>query len=310
MAETERQITFHEYFNHETIHEEIIRLINENKYHMTYVSIGSKYNEDSFELPHTNMRMYSNSFYQIIPQFIRSYEKILVICIDYFNDEEIGVHREQINQLIRESDIKIIDFIFIKIISGEITIVSDIGKSIMKNKANIKKLLESIILLPNINAENFMCVNYIKFKRPDFIEEKTNEIYDKLFFDLNKIKDVFYIWSGYNVYLYNLILKANELYNQLTVGINNPKIKKIVTDIIGEDRELNLHDIKQILQSNPSTPYFKNLYNNSMDIRLPMNDDNKMNKIQIEGGKRKTKKRTKKLYKRSQRKYKKCKRRI
>ena len=43
-----------------------------------------------------------------------------------------------------------------------------------------------------------------------------------------------------------------------------------------------------------------------MDITHYMSDDNKMNKIQIEGGKRKTKKRTKKLYKRSQRKYKKC----
>lgn len=301
-------INFHEYENDGSIHEPILRLINENAYNMTYVSFGSKYNEESFELP--PITIYSNSLYQIIPQFIRSYEKILVICVDYFNHEEIEIHKIKINELIRESDVKIIDFIFIKSIVGETTVKSEIGKPIMKNRANMKKLLESIIVLDNINEENFMCVNYIKFKGPNEIEVIINEVYDKLFFELNEIKNVFYIWFGYNIYFYNLILKANKiLYTQLTIGINNPKTKKIITDF-NAHTQLNLSDIKEISQSNPSNIYFKKLYNNCMDITSDMSDDNKMNKIQIEGGKRKTKKRTKKLYKRSKRKYKKCKRRI
>ena len=280
---------------------------------MTYVSFGSKENEESFELPPTNITIYSNSLYQIIPEFIRSYEKILVICIDYFNDEEIEFHKRKINELIRESDVKQIDFIFIKNIVGKTTIKSEIGKIIMKNRKIMKELLEKIILLDNINEENFMCVNYIKFKRPNEIEEIINEVYDKLFFELNEIKKVFYIWFGYNIYFYNLILKANILYTQLITGMNNTKTKKLITDFIREDTQLNLSHINKILQEEiPPTQskYFKTLYNNSMDITSDMSDDNKMNKIKIEGGKRKTKKRTKKLYKRSKRKYKKCNSRI
>lgn len=304
-------INFHEYENDEKIHEPILKLLSENAYDMTYVSFGSKYNEDIIELPYTDITIYSNSMYQIIPGFIRAYEKILVICIDYFNDEEIDFHKTEIDKIIKESDVKQIDFIFIKNIVGKITVKSEIGKIIMKNRANIKKLLESIILLDNINEENFMCVNYIKFKGPNVIETHINEVYDKLFFDLNEIKNVFYIWFGYNIYFYNLILKANKiLYTQLTISINNPKTKKIITDFNASYTQLNLSDIKEISQSNPSIDYFKRLYNNCMDIRYHMTDDNKMNKIQIEGGKRKTKKRTKKLYKRSERKYKKCKRKI
>ena len=311
MEETARQIiNFHEYENDESIHEPILKLVRENAYDMTYVSFGSKENEESFELPPTNITIFSNSLYQIIPQFIRSYRKILVICVDYFNDEEIEIHRERIKSIITNySDVEQIDFIFIRSIVGGAVTKSEIGKPIMKNRANMKKLLQSIIVLDTINEENFMCVNYIKFKRPNEIEEIINEVYDKLFFELNEIKKLFYIWFGYNIYFYNLILKANILYTQLTIGINNPKTKNLITDF-NVDTQLNLSDIKEISQSNPSNIYFKTLYNNCMDITHYMSDDNKMNKIQIEGGKRKTKKRTKKLYKRSQRKYKKCKRRI
>lgn len=319
---TRQIINFHEYENDESIHEHendesihvherkpILELVRKNAYDMTYVSFGSKENEESFELP--PITIVSNSLYQIIPQFIRSYRKILVICVDYFNDEEIEIHRERIKSIITNySDVEQIDFIFIRSIVGGAVTKSEIGKPIMKNRANMKKLLQSIIVLDNINEENFMCVNYIKFKRPNEIEVIINEVYDELFFELNVKKNVFYIWFGYNIYFYNLILKANKiLYTQLTIGINNPKTKKIITDF-NVDTQLNLSDIKEISQSNPSNIYFKTLYNNCMDITHYMSDDNKMNKIQIEGGKRKTKKRTKKLYKRSQRKYKKCKRRI
>ena len=315
-------IKFHEYENDESIHKPILKLLlSENPYDMTYVSFGSKENEESFKLPPTNITIYSNSFYQIIPQFIRSYRKILVICVDYFKDEEIEIHREQIKSIITNySDVEQIDFIFIRSIVGGVVTKSEIGKPIMKNRENMKKLLESIIVLDNINEENFMCVNYIKFKRPNEIEENINRVYDDLFFELNKMKNVFYIWFGYDEYFYNLILKASRniensgyVYNFLK--IQGTTTKKIMYDLIRGERQLNLSDIKTILQQEIPIPpiqskYFKTLYNNCMDITHYMSYDNKMNKIQIEGGKRKTKKRTKKLYKRSKRKYKKCNSRI
>ena len=100
---------------------------------------------------------------------------------------------------------------------------------------------------------------------------------------------MFGIMQAYNV-------SKNSYINQLLIPIATIFIVMVLIDVISKN--MIPYNIK------------KTLYNNCMDITNYMSDDNKMNKIQIEGGKRKTKKRTKKLYKRSKRKYKKCNSRI
>jgi hypothetical protein len=173
-------------------------------YHIVYVSIGSKINEQKvcFNRP-TNIKQQSfctNALNQMLPQFLRyrsEEQNILSIIIDEFSTEkQVNTNFINLHKNIDENtDILMINNHCTKIFLEEFI-----------------HTLMHILLRHNVCEKHVMLCNYVKFlNNPNAIESNAEQMIPKT---IQSVLDrpeyarysyCFHEWFGYRFYLYNFI---------------------------------------------------------------------------------------------------------
>lgn len=235
-------------------------LKEKNDYKYVYISIGSKWNEQTYEYKnrygHSKLRL-TNSLLQMIPNFMKDREKSLIICIDDFRDIE---NRMKNFSLIKREVDENMDFIFY-------------------DSTEFQSLLQFILETMTISPENLMIVNYVRFlHNPNVLEYKMEceipEIIQNLL-DPTIFKECFYQWFGYQVNLYNIIYNYSryKLMFRLTEII-------CTIDTLLDSNLLGIENIDYVYEHYKTQKhygYFETFLKNVVDISSFTRDDSNGN---------------------------------
>lgn len=162
-------------------------------YEQIYISIGGKINEETVAFDKRMVR--SNALFQMIPNFIRvSKKKVLVIIVDDFHrSENYSANVREVEKIIASS--QYIDVIFL-----------DNRFTLSTIKSIIISIIEFAIKL-QIQPQNYMCCNYVRFSHPnekELIMEQLPKILHEIHTE-TPFSEGFYQWHGYQFYLYNTV---------------------------------------------------------------------------------------------------------
>ena len=178
----------------------IINLLSHPIYYI-YISFGSKIT--------INTAFKNNSIYQLLPDHLNTTNKSTIsISVDNYDSNEINYASKIINKVFTNN----IQFI------------------LLNNYINpflLKDLIPYILTVSqnnNINVNNFMICNFIKFKNnPNNVEILNTDKIPSTTSSLlknTKYSNNFYEWFGYNTYFYNYIYNYN--YYKLYRGGYSP----------------------------------------------------------------------------------------
>ena len=223
--------------NFNDLKKHIIELFTMNQYKKIYISIGSKWNDHTYEYNQiygNQINRETNTHLQLVPNFMKNRnEKVLLIALDQFDNVE---NRMKNFKMVQNKLTSNMDFI-------------------------------EIIEINNISPDDFMITNYICFQNPNpqeyFTEKNTkNIIYDLL---KNSIYiDCYYQWFGYQENLYNIIYKYNKYnsmyrFNEILCVLHT----LLRSNLFGVD---NLSYVYDYYTSQKHNLYFTVFLNNVVDI--------------------------------------------
>lgn len=244
----------------------LFELFAKKNYKKIYVSIGSKWNESTYEYHeiygNTKQRQ-TNSHLQLVPNFMkyRSDDVLLISCDLYHTIE----NRMENFKIVQNNLTENMDFIFY---------------SILDNIESIQNLLQFLIEILEINSispENFMIVNYIRFQRPNQFEifsEKNNRELIKALLNNTIYKNCYYIWFGYQENLYNIIYNQNNYdfmfrFNEILCTLHT----LLRSGLFGMN---NVYYIYDYYKTQNNYLYFEIFLKNVVDISSFSNNENKI----------------------------------
>lgn len=235
-------------------------LWSNTNYDFLYVSIGSKWNEDTYEIAGTNGKRLcrkSNALNQMVPEFLSCLQedhgaKILCICLDQFEDPRI----KKRNQDIIETSGKKVDFIQ----------HTDVGSLEEFVYFLIEKLEEK-----SLDSSQFIIANYVRFlNTPNYIETLAeSNIPDLIERVLSKTRfsNCFYQWYGYQNNLYNIIYNYKDFKILLFVGVSH-LINRFQGSL--KDERVSIYNIEKIREHYEDMSYNEDVLNeflkHSIDI--------------------------------------------
>lgn len=207
--------------------------------HYVYISIGSKFNEQSVDFSYKKREQYSNALNQMIPTFTYPYsceKDTLLLVVDDFHDNESLLKNYSILQNIRP------DFPHMKIFLVDYLI----------NIQNINLLISILMdsINPKINPDQFMLCNFIRFKSPNIQDSQLeNQLPPKIYNLLKNYQEgqyskKFYQWYGYSYYTYNYVYNY-ESYRNIHMLHIRPifhMLEKILKDCL-DDFNIDLVDL-------------------------------------------------------------------
>jgi len=209
-----------------TTFQQTIDQLDLTKYEFIYISLGSKFNEETIVYPYCGKEIQkkSNAVYQMIPEFIRA-KKALSICIDRFDKNS-----QQKTKDIIESTI---DFI-----------ICDLDGTIQLFEQLITFLKDKFIYY-DIDPNIVMIANYIRFISPNhteyYLEQNLSDAIVKVLYN-TPYSDRLYEWFGYQPNLYNIIYK----YKRFIIGLSY--ICTMLQKKIGNN-ELSLYNIDSLFDN-------------------------------------------------------------
>ena len=283
----------------------IFKIIPEYANELIYISIGSKFNELFFDNYDKNNKMYrtfTNTGYQMVPFFLCKNSKprenvlcnsepckVLNIVVDIFNnEEEIEYSKTNINKSLFDKrtmdyglDTTNITQFFINILEIRNEMNPHNIDSQISFLGNLIDIISKKIRENNVDNNNFMVCNYIKFKQPNTIESKfENNISMKILevLTVNNYSDSCYDWCGYNpIFFYNCIrltskIKFFQQYNLLQLKELDPYDENNIFEI--KEEELNIANIKskKIVENLQYIFPIKNIYDEKINEgKYPIN---------------------------------------
>jgi hypothetical protein len=177
--------------------------------HYVYVSLGSKYNEQTVHFQCPKKTQYSNALNQMIPNFTYSLsceKNTLLIVIDDFHDSKSLLQNQQRLLLISKDFPQMNIFLFDYIIT-------------LQNVDQLINMLMNTVSM-KIHPEQFMICNYICFKNPNLQDfQLEQQLPPTIHILLNKFqggeyKKCFHQWYGYTYYTYHYVYNY-EAYRHL-----------------------------------------------------------------------------------------------
>jgi hypothetical protein len=234
----------------------VIELFNVNQYKKIYVSIGSKWNEYTYEYNQIyGNKIYreTNSHLQLVPNFMKKRnEKVILIALDQFHDVE---NRMENFKVVQDQLSSNMDFIFYDNIDA-IDVIQTFVQFIIE-----------IIEMNNISPDDFMIVNYICFQRPNNHEYFTEKNSKNLIYNLLKNTiyiDCYYQWFGYQENLYNIVYRYNKYnnmyrFNEILCALHT----LLRSNLFGVDNVYYIYDYYTTQKHNL---YFTVFLNNVVDI--------------------------------------------
>jgi hypothetical protein len=211
-----------------------------------YLSIGGKYNESNEA---------SNSDLQMVPMFMREEHpgRTLILVWDLFNNpDNLAANRNILDQLQRQH--------------------RHISYILINNRCSAESLIAFIPYLidlaarSQINSQNFIICNYVRFKyNPNPVEREAETCIPQTVMQLlnwpehTLYRDIFYQWFGYHPTLYNYIYNHSNtehmLYAENIIAVVSKLVSKYClrespdTTVI-QDRKViqmlsNVYDLRQ-----------------------------------------------------------------
>jgi len=221
-------------------------LTNESHvFNKIYLSFGSKFNEPYVNLKtHDDSPWFSNALDQMCPSFIRyrpdeAIENILVIIIDDFRN----------NKLLNQNML---------LLGQELETLTHTRICLLDNLCNVKSLKEimkniiEFAEMYNVENNNFMVCNFVKYMNLPNIREESNMrlITNHVSYILKKhdrYYDCLYEWFGYCDGLHTMVYNYNNL-------VDKPYFKhslRILQQIIhSKSNGLPIHFMKEFSTSN------------------------------------------------------------
>jgi len=254
------------YVNGFTNFQSVIIELCKKKYTKIYVSIGSKWNESTYEYSQmygNKEKRQTNSHLQMVPNFMKDrHEKVILIVLDQFNDLEnrttnFGIIQKQLNEDI--------DFIFYDDIDNIGVIQTFI------------KYMVDIVEINDLSPDNFMIANFIKFQHPNIIEYSTEksspDVIDKIL-KSTIYSECLYVWFGYQENLYNMLYKYSRYKNMFRFTEIICTLNTLLrSDILGIE---NISYINDHYKSQKNHLYFDVFLKNVVDISTFYRDENKI----------------------------------
>ena len=254
--------------NFEFFKNELSILWEEKQYSVIYISIGSKFNYRSVEFPdmleenrqkQIGRRMLNkyttNAQKQMIPEFLnnRSTKQLSIVIDDFSNDSN-----KKDNKNILESKLdKNIDVIMYDCVFDNTVFL----KSVISHFMNMAKQY-------NVNKQNFMICNYVKFvNTPNAFESKSEQIIPTVIqnvIDTNEFSefaDCFYQWFGYRFYIYNFIYRYRNYQTNMSFQFLVNELESFIQKELCD----NMKSVA-VIQNRNTLHFWKNVY----DITIPL----------------------------------------
>jgi hypothetical protein len=239
---------------------------------MLYVSIGGKYNEPAVFFHHPEMiknhAISTNAIKQMVPSFLlcRSMTtRIIILVIDNFSDPT--------NKAVNK-----------KLISNRLCSNMEavlINQDLTKN--NICPLIESICRIGidlQVDADDFMICNYIKFKNEprraeaeleEWLPTLTQSVLNRPEFSI--YIDCLYEWFGYRFYLFNFIYR----WRLSTMLFMNYRKISLQFERFLRDRPFDIMYDSDIVKMTKKTHFWGCVY----DITSTTNDSENVGKMAL-----------------------------
>lgn len=244
----------------------ITEIFSKNKYEKVYVSIGSKWNESTYEYKqiygNTKTRC-TNSHLQMIPNFMKDRkERVLLIVLDQFHDKD---NRTTNFRIVQRELSDTMDFVFYDNIDH-----LDVIKTFVQ-------YIYEMIELHQVAPEHFMITNFIRFQRPNTLEYsmemKTPENIDKIL-KPTIYAECFYQWFGYQENLYNMVYNYSRYKNMFRFSEILCTIHTLLySDLLSVE---NMAYVYEYYKTQTNHLYFEIFLKNVVDISSFFIDETKI----------------------------------